>query len=111
MFAFGLSMLLAVAAPSSTIAQSCTSPDTIPVISDEAPVSPLVSLSGSHGVAQLLVTLGATKGTPTSVELLNSSGVPFVDQAAMSQVRRSTFAPETQSCQAVGGQYLLSVEY
>ena len=115
MLAIGLSMLLAVTpattTTSTTVAQTCVQPDVTPFVSYSAPTPALVASSGAHGTTQLIVTLGSEGGAPTNVALLSSSGIPFLDQAAMKQAQHSKFAPEMVDCSAVGGRYIYTVEY
>jgi TonB family protein len=112
MLAIGLSMLLAVtpATTSTTVAQACTQSDTTPIVSYEPPTPALVTSSGAHGSTQLIVTLDAA-GAPTNVQVVSSSGILFLDQAALKQAQRSTFEPEMRDCSAVGGSYFYTVEY
>ena len=105
MLSLGLSMLLANA---STVANgaSCTQPDTpAAVLSIPTQMPSMLLASGSHGTAQLFVTLTAESAQPAKVELVQSTGDKILDAAAIQVARETEFAPETRACSPVGGRY------
>jgi outer membrane biosynthesis protein TonB len=108
MLSFGLSVLLA--ANSSLAQDSCTQPGSPPVVISEPAVPSIVDTVDEHGTTELIVTLTPQSARPASVVLSSSSGNTVLDAVAMDLARKTTFAPETRSCAAIGGQYFYDID-
>ena len=110
-------MTLAPLSPESTHAQivaagaTCKNP-TIPArITAPSVDYPVIAQEiGESGVAGVGITLAAS-GRAQRVWLVRSSGIPVLDTAAMQSARLSGYSAERENCNAVGGDYLLEVEF
>lgn len=65
---------------------------------------------GATGVSGVAIQLSST-GALVSESILESSGNPNLDRAALLSARLSRFTPEVSNCRAVGGTYLYSVTF
>ncbi len=106
MLSLGLELLLASASTIGANGATCTQPDTAAVVRSMPNEMPAMLLaSGSHGTAQLIVTLTPESTQPAKVELAQSSGDAIVDAAAIEVARETQFAPETRACAPISGRY------
>lgn len=70
----------------------------------------LAQLQGLAGTA--VVRLGLAKnGNPSDAVVVESTGSALLDSAARRAALAQTYAPETNDCAAVGGNYLVRVEF
>ena len=114
MFSLGLSALIAASEPNTVVAQSCTLPNSIPVVKrmiDESNFPSMFASGMQPGATELIVTLGTTEGAPLSVSISSSSGYTGLDEAAVKAARSAVFVPETRGCTPVAGSYFLTIQY
>ncbi len=65
---------------------------------------------GDGGVVYVKVDLTPT-GSISGTSIAQSSGNPFLDDAALEAAARSEFQPETQDCTPISGSYLFLVTF
>lgn len=65
---------------------------------------------GASGTARVQVTLDA-QGNVLNATINQSSGSPVLDKAAIDAAKASTFYPEIDNCEAVGGTYVVSEQF
>ncbi|MBV8638812.1 MAG: TonB family protein [Candidatus Eremiobacteraeota bacterium] len=106
MVSLGLGLFLASASIVGANGATCTQPDTPAAVRSMPSETPaLLQASGSHGIAQVIVTLTPQSAQPANVELVQSTGDAIVDAAAIEVARATLFVPETRDCNPVGGRY------
>jgi TonB family protein len=67
-------------------------------------------LQGREGVADVGIELSPS-GSLVKAWPVESSGDPNLDRAAMETARASRYSPERANCAAVGGSYLMEVDF
>lgn len=65
---------------------------------------------GISGAVVLEIRLSPS-GTLVAAKIANSSGNPWLDREALASAAQSKYVSETQDCNAVGGTYLLTVDF
>ena len=65
---------------------------------------------GVEGVTELRVDI-ATNGSLTHAAIMASSGDTLLDNEAIRTAKISSFSPELHGCQAVAGEYMLTVAF
>jgi TonB family protein len=65
---------------------------------------------GIAGTAVIEIRLSPS-GKLVAGTIANSSGNPWLDREALASAAQSKYVPETQDCNAVGGTYLLTVDF
>ncbi len=65
---------------------------------------------GAVGTVQVKVSLSAT-GSVLSTSVYKSSGNSSLDQAALSAARASSYAPETENCVPIAGNYIFRADF
>jgi TonB family protein len=78
------------------------------VVSADAPL--IAQILGETGVAMVQVSL-SNSGALESATIAKSSGSKWLDAAALTTAREQRYSPEISDCQAVGGTYLVSVDF
>jgi TonB family protein len=63
-----------------------------------------------RGRPRVLVSL-APDGTVTDTTILESSGYPVLDNAALATTRATKFRPEIRDCIAIAGSYVYAVNF
>src|SRR5438270_553927 len=70
----------------------------------------IAEAQGATGTAGVAIQLSAT-GSLVAESVLQSTGNPNLDRAALLSARMSRFTPEISNCAAVGGSYLYTVTF
>ena len=70
----------------------------------------IAEAQGATGTAGVAIQLSAT-GSLVAEYVLQSTGNPNLDRAALLSARMSHFTPEVSNCAAVGGSYLYTVTF
>lgn len=70
----------------------------------------IARLQGTSGTAYLKIDL-TPEGALANASIIQSSGSNALDQAALTAVRESSFAPEIHDCAPVGGSYVYVVDF
>ena len=90
----------------------CLAPYTDAAIANAAqPELPRIAKEqGISGAVVLEIRL-APSGKLVAAKIANSSGNPWLDREALGSAAESKYVSETQDCNAVGGTYLLTVDF
>jgi TonB family protein len=93
------------------VAGACRNPDVDARIASAFFEMPAIAAGqGATGTSGVAIELSST-GTLVSEYVIQSSGNPNLDRAALLSARMSRFAPEVTNCAAVGGSYLYTVTF
>jgi protein TonB len=102
----------AAAATAEATKPACSQPHVDPVTKN--PVQPeypeIAREQGASGTAQVKVTLDAS-GNVLSVSILQSTGSKVLDDSALAAAKASTYSPEIDNCQPIGGQYRFTADF
>jgi TonB family protein len=90
----------------------CSAPYTEAAIANAAqPELPHIAKEqGISGKVVLEIRLSPS-GKLVAGKVATSSGNPWLDREALASAAQSKYVPETQDCNAVGGTYLLTVDF
>jgi TonB family protein len=93
-------------------ATSCRTPHTDAAFDGEPAreMPKIAEEQGVSGVSVVEVDLGEN-GSFAHTEMVKSSGDRWLDEAALQTARTSKYQAETRNCTAVGGSYLLKVDF
>ncbi|HEX5273964.1 MAG TPA: TonB family protein [Candidatus Rubrimentiphilum sp.] len=101
----------AVQTPMVGIAGACANPNSdARVASAFFEVPTIAALQGVGGTAGVAIELSPT-GSLVSESVIQSTGNPNLDRAALRSARMSRFTPEVSNCSAIGGNYLYTVTF
>jgi TonB family protein len=70
----------------------------------------IAALQGAEGTSDVKIEL-SPNGTLLSESILETSGNPNLDRAALTSAQMTKFAPEIRNCARVGGTYVYSVDF
>jgi len=70
----------------------------------------IAEAQGATGTAEVAIQLSST-GSLVAEYVLQSTGNPNLDRAALLSARMSRFTPEVSNCASVGGSYLYTVTF
>jgi TonB family protein len=99
-------------AHNSTIGAVCAAPYTDAAIAAAAqPELPHIAKEqGISGDVVLEIRLSSS-GRLAAAKVAHSSGNPWLDREALASAAQSKYVPATEDCSAVGGTYLLTVDF
>jgi TonB family protein len=101
----------AVQTPMVGIASACANPNSDARVASAFFEMPSIAAGqGATGAAGVAIQLSPT-GTLVAESILQSTGNPNLDRAALLSARMSRFTPEVSNCAAVGGSYLYTVTF
>ena len=101
----------AVQTPMVGLTSACANPNSeARVASAFFEMPTIAALQGATGTAGVAIQLSTT-GSLVSESVIQSTGNPNLDRAAMLSARMSRFVPEVNNCAAVGGSYLYTVTF
>jgi TonB family protein len=90
---------------------SCANPNSDAQVASAFFEMPAIAeAQGATGTAGVAIQLSAN-GSLVAEYVLQSTGNPNLDRAALLSARMSRFAPEVSNCAAVGGSYLYTVTF
>lgn len=101
----------AVATPMLGLTSACANPNSDARVASAFFEMPAIAeAQGVTGTAGVAIELSAT-GSLVSESVIQSTGNPNLDRAALLSARMSRFTPEFSNCSAVGGSYLYTVTF
>ncbi len=93
------------------VAGACRNPDVDARVASAFFEMPgIAEAQGATGTSGVAIELSSA-GTLVSESIIQPSGNPNLDRAALLSARMSRFAPEVSNCAAVGGTYLYTVTF
>ncbi len=93
------------------VAGACRNPDVDARVASAFFEMPAIAEGqGATGTSGVAIELSSA-GSLVSEYIIQSSGNPNLDRAAMLSARMSRFSPEVSNCAAVGGNYLYTVTF
>lgn len=101
----------AAATPMIGMAGACANPNSDARVASAFFEMPTIAAAqGATGTAGVAIELSPT-GSLVSESVIQSTGNPNLDRAALRSARMSRFTPEVSNCSAIGGSYLYTVTF